>query len=157
MARGIVFVVFLLPVIASIVFGSLVMAEVLKEPNRELKFWEFEPSGVSIASSDMIKISGIQKQYSTTSPIEIKISVEDPIFDCGDLYITIFDISSSPNQIVSQSGFFEQCFNQNNSILPINDDFYEIIDTPGNYQIVIEMSDKQQKKTIYSSAKFSVK
>jgi len=155
--RGIVYVVFLLPVVASIVFGSLVMAEVLKEPNRELKFWEFEPPGVSIASSNMIKISGIQKQYSTTSPIEIKISVEDPIFDCGDLYITIFDIGSSSNQIVSQRGFFEQCFNQNNSILPINDDFSEIIDTPGNYQIVIEMNDKQQKKTIYSSAKFSVK
>ena len=157
MVRGTVFVVFLLPVISSIIFGSLVMAEVLKEPNRELKFWEFEPSGISIVSSDVIKISGIEKQYSTTSPIEIKISVEDPIFDCGDLYITIFDISSSPNQIVSQSGFFEQCFNQNNSTLPINDDFYEIIDTPGNYQNVIEMSDKQQKKTIYSSAKFSVK
>ena len=157
MVRGTVFVVFLLPVISSIIFGSLVMAEVLKEPNRELKFWEFEPSGISIVSSDVIKISGIEKQYSTTSPIEIKISVEDPIFDCGDLYITIFDISSSPNQIVSQNGFFEQCFNQNNSTLPINDDFYEIIDTPGNYQIVIEMSDKQQKKTIYSSAKFSVK
>ncbi len=106
MARGTVYVVVLLPVIVSIVFGSVVMEEVLKEPDRELKFWEFEPSGINIASSDMIKISGIQKQYSTTSPIEIKILVEDPIFDCGDLYITIFDISSSSNQIVSQSVFF---------------------------------------------------
>lgn len=155
--RGVVFVVFLLPVIFSIIFGTLVMAEVLKEPERELKMWQFKSSGTQIVSSEAIKILKIQKQYSTTTPIEIEVTIDDPVFDCGDLYITIFDVGSTSKEVVSQSGFFDQCFERNNSRLPIDDEFSEIIDTPGKYEIMIEINDKNQKKNIASSAKFTVK
>jgi len=155
-SRGIVYVVFLLPIIASIIFGSLVLIEVLKQPDRELKMWQFKSSDSHIVSDALITILGIQNHYSTTSPIEIQAIIDDRNFDCGDLYITIFDLTHSSKQVVSQNAFFDQCFDRNNSILPVDDKFSEIIDTPGNYEIVLEMIDKSQKKTISSNAKFMV-
>ena len=53
--------------------------------------------------------------------------------------ITIFDLNSSPKQSLTQSGFFEQCFGKNNLLLPINDEFSETIDIPGQYEIQIEL------------------
>ena len=53
---GAVYVVFLLPVIVSIIFGSLVMAEILKEPERKLNFWQFKSSDSHDVSSDSIRI-----------------------------------------------------------------------------------------------------
>jgi len=154
---GTVYVVFLLPVIVSIIFGSLVMAEVLKEPERELDIWQLKSSDSHDVSSDSIKILGLESEYSTNSEIKIQVTMDDRIFDCGDLYITINNIDQIQKKVVTQSGFFGQCFDRNNSILPVDDKFSEIIETPGNYEVLIEIVDKHNKKTISSSAEFTVK
>ena len=153
--RGIVYVVFLLPIISSIVFGSLVLNGILiEEPERKLNMWQF---GSGFASSSDIEIIGLEKEYSTSQPVEITVQINNSIFDCGDLYITIFDKKSSSKEAVTQGGFFQQCFTTNNSILPVNDEFSEVVKVPGNYEIVIQMIDKNGENNISSSAKFTVK
>ncbi len=138
----------------------MVLGEVLKEPDRKLDLWPFEGSdgffkGPEI-STVAIKIIGLEEQYSKSKPIEITVSVIDPIFDCGDLYITIYDIAKSPKEVVTQSGFFKQCYNKNNLMMPIGDEFSETIDQPGQYEIEAEINDIDFKKTLTSSMKFIV-
>jgi len=151
------FVVFLLPVILSLLFGTLVMAEVLKDPERELNMMQFDFSGVSEVSSDSLAIIGLEKEYSTSEPIKIQVSVTDSDFDCGDLYITIYDASLSSKPSVTQSGFFGQCFERNNSLLPVDDEFSEVIDVQGKYEIQIELIDKHGQKNISIKEIFVVK
>jgi hypothetical protein len=155
-ARGIVLAVFVIPVILSLIFGTIVMAEVLQEPDRELNMLRFVSSEGHITSSNSITILGLEKEYSTSSPVKIQVTVEDRTFDCGDLYITIYNIDTAKEQVVTQSGFFGQCFDRNNSILPVDDEFSQIIDSKGTYKVVISVIDKQQKETISTSAKFKV-
>ena len=153
---GILFVVFILPITLSVIFGSLVMAEVLKDPERELGILQSESSDLSVISTQ-VKILGLERVYSTNVEVNIQVSIDDPVFDCGDLYVTIYDISKSLKKVVTQSGFFHQCFDKNNSVLPVDDEFLQTIESPGNYEIVIEMFDKQNKKTTSTSAEFTVK
>ena len=155
--RSIAFVVFILPVIFSLFLGTFVMAEVLKDPSRDLNVLQFEFSEFKSFQTESLKISGLANEYSKSESIEIKVSVTDPIFDCGDLYITIFDLNSAPKQAVTQSGFFEQCYGKNNLLLPIDDEFSETIDTAGQYEIQIEMKDKSYQRTITASEKFRVR
>ncbi len=136
-----VFLVFGLPVIFSIIFGSVVLNDILQEPNRELNMWPMSFSETS-SQDAIIEIIGLSNQYSTSEPVEIKIKVNDSSFDCGDLYVTIY---SSGKNVVTQGGYFEQCFEEGNNLLPIGDTFSEIIDTPGSYEIVAEMVSKELK------------
>lgn len=132
------------------------MAEVLKEPERELSTLQSESSDLTVISTQ-VKILGLERVYSTNVEVNIQVSINDPVFDCGDLYVTIYDISKTSKKVVTQSGFFHQCFDNNNSILPVDDEFSQIIESPGNYEIVIEIFDKQNKKTTSTSAEFRVK
>jgi len=153
MASKRIFVVFVLPVIFSLVFGAAVMGDILQKPGRELNMWPMSASeGFSIQNSS-IEILGLSKQYSTSVPIEIQIKVGDSSFDCGDLYVTIY---SSTNDVITQGSFFEQCFEKGNNIIPINDKFSKIIDAPGSYEIVAEMVSKQLK-SISTKGAFTVK
>ena len=158
--RNIALIVFLFPVVISIFFGTMVLGEILKEPNRELDMWPFEENGRFfediVISSSAIKIIGLEEQYSNSKPIEITVSVIDPIFDCGDLYITIYDTTKNPKEVVTQSGFFGQCYNKNNLMMPIDDEFSETIDTPGQYEIEAEINNIDFKKTLTTSMKFIV-
>ena len=151
-----IFVVFLLPAIISIFFGAVVLAEVLKDPDRELNMWQFGTGGVVI-QSDVLKITGLKKQYSVSESVTIEVSMKDPFFDCGDLYITIYDLSKTPQEVITQSGFFDQCFVRNNSFMPMDDEFSEQIDAPGEYELLVHMNDKHYKKTVRLSEKFLVK
>ena len=155
--RSAVYVFFLFPVVISIFFGTMVLGEVLKEPERNLDLWPFKSSGSVTVQTGAMKINGLQESYSVSKPIEITVSVSDPIFDCGDLYITIYDISKTPNEVVTQSGFFGQCYAKNNLVMPIDDKFSETVDTLGQYQIVTEINDKGFKKTLTASEEFIVK
>jgi hypothetical protein len=150
--RGVLYAVFVLPVIFSVVFGSFVMGDVLQEPDRELNMWRIGEYGDSHDQS--IQLVGLAKQYSTSSPVKIQVSITDVYFDCGELYVTIY---SSDKNVVTQSGFLDQCFAKNGAHLPLNDEFSEIIATPGQYELVAEMKDKAQKETISTSGKFTVK
>ena len=154
MASKRVFIVFVLPVILSIIIGSAVLSDVLQKPGRELNMWPMSNSeGVSTHCSP-IEIIGLSKQYSTTEPVEIQVKVDDSSFNCGDLYITIY--SSGTSDVISQGGFFEQCFESGTNIIPVGDDFSKVIDTPGSYDIVTEMVSKQLKN-ISTKGTFTVK
>jgi len=154
--RGVYFV-FLIPAVASIFFGGLVLGEVLKKPERELNMMPFDFSDKFVGSTGAMTIIGLQKEYSNSKPIEISVSVLDSLFDCGDLYITIFDVSKVPKEVVTQSGFFDQCYEKNDLKMPIDDDFSELIDIPGEYEIVSEIHDKTYQKSLTVSERFIVK
>ena len=151
MARSVLYAVFLLPVIFSIIFGATVMADVLQKSDRELNMW---PTTNNRINDKSIEIIGLAKQYSVSSPVKVMVNVNDKFYDCGDLYITIYN---SNKEVVTQSGFLEQCFNLSNKSMPIEDDFSQVIDSPGQYEIVAEIKDKTQKDSILTSEKFTVK
>jgi len=152
MATSLVYVVFVLPIVLSIAFGTVVMADVLQSPDRELNMWPMGNSEI-MKNDDDISIIGLENQYSISSPVQIQVKVDDSQFDCGDLYVTVY----SGKHIVTQSGFLKQCFDENNALLPVDDDFSEIIDKPGQYDLVVKMTDQNQKSTITTSGKFTIK
>ena len=135
MASSKVIIVFVLPVIFSIIFGSAVMADTLQKPDRELNMWPMTFSGHSSHDSD-IEIIGLENQYSVSEPVQIQVKINDSSFSCGDLYITIYTSGSS--DVVTQGGFFNQCV-KNGNLLPNNDNFSKIIDSPGSYKIVADV------------------
>jgi len=149
-----IFVVFVLPIIFSLVFGSAVMADILQKPNRELNLWPISSSEGFSSYDAQIEIIGLSKQYSTSEPIEIQVKIDDASFDCGDLYVTIY--STGKRGVITQSGFFEQCFEKGSKILPVGDKFSKVIDTPGSYEIVVEMVSKKLMN-ISASGTFTVK
>ena len=157
MATKRVFVVFVLPVIFSIIFGSAVMYGILEKPDRELNMWRISPTeGISTHSNNesKIQIIGLSSEYSTSDPVEIQVNVMDSSFSCGDIYITIH--SSNTNEVITQNGFFSQCFNAENGILPISDEFSKVIDTAGSYKITADMISKDLEN-ISTSEVFTVK
>ena len=149
-----VLVVFVLPVIFSLIFGSAVMADILQKPDRELNMWPISSSESVPYDIATIEIVGLSKQYSTSEPIEIQVKIDDSSFNCGDLYVTIYSIEK--NDVINQSGFFEQCFEKGSKILPVGDEFSKVIDTPGSYKIVVEMVSKKLMN-ISTSGIFTVK
>ena len=153
MASKKIFLVFVLPVIFSVLFGSAVMADILEKPGRELNMWPMSYSEGSVSHSAPIEIIGLSSQYSTSSPVEIQVKISDSSFDCGDLYVTIF---SSGKEVVTQGGFFEQCFEPGNKLLPIDDEFSKVIDSSGSYEITAQMVSKDLKN-ISITEKFTVK
>ena len=153
MATRLVYVVFILPIVLSIAFGSVVMADILQSSDRELNMWRVGSTN-TIIDDKSIQIIGLEKQYLASTPIEIQVNVDDPFFDCGDLYVVIY---SGKNTVITQSGFFKQCFDKNNVLLPIDDEFSEIIDAPGQYELVVKMNDQNQKSSITASGKFTIK
>lgn len=147
--RGVLYTVFLLPVIFSAIFGTMVMADVLQKPDRELNMWRFGDNKHAVP----IEIVGLESQYSTSQPISLTVKVLDPMFDCGDLYVTIYH----DEQVVSQQGFFNQCFDQANPILPVDQSFSEKIAIAGTYTAFVEFVDKSQQNRLVASATFTVK
>ena len=135
MASSKVIIVFVLPVIFSIIFGSAVMADTLQKPDRELNMWPMTFSGHSSHDSD-VEIIGLENQYSVSEPVQIQVKINDSSFSCGDLYITIY--ASGSSDVVTQGGFFNQCV-KNGNLLPNNDNFSKIIDSPGSYKIVADI------------------
>jgi len=154
LARGVTYVVYVLPVVFSVIFGLIVMVDILQDPGRELNLMRFgEIEG--ILHNDSIEIIGLKNQYSSSEPVQIQVIVDDSSFTCGDLYVTIY--GDNGENAVTQSGYFEQCFDADNRFLPINERFSEIVDKAGNYEIVAEFLDRNQKNSITTSEKFTVK
>ena len=146
------FVVFILPIIFSVIVGSIVMADTLQKPDRELNMWPMSHSETSHGSS--IQIIDLSSQYSVSESIEIKVKITDFSFNCGDLYITIYN--SEKSNVITQGAFFEQCFNSESNLLPINDKFSKVINTPGSYDLVVDMISKDLSN-ISTSGTFTVK
>lgn len=155
MATKTIFLVFLLPVAFSFAFGGIVLAEFLQESQRELNMMQFDSSEFGIMSEKSAEILGLKSQYSTSDPVSVQISVTDDDFDCGNLYITIYH--SVTKEVITQTGFFDQCFAQSGAVLPVGDKFSELVDQPGDYEIMIDLSDESQNDSIIVKGKFSVK
>ncbi|MCA9827815.1 MAG: hypothetical protein KC444_05410 [Nitrosopumilus sp.] len=150
MASKRVFIVFVLPVILSIIIGVAVLSGILQNFDRELNIWHM--SSDTASNSSTIQIIGLSKQYSTSEPIEIQVKINDSSFRCGDLYVTIY---SSGSDVITQGGFFQQCFDEN-GLLPISDSFSKVIEVPGPYKIVAEMVSKDMKN-ISTKGMFTIK
>ena len=149
--------VFVFPVVISIAFGVSVLSDVLGQPDRHLNMWQFVNTKQPPQTGDKdIIIQNLLNSYSTSIPVSITVGINDTTFDCGDLYITIYDIDTSPKQVTAQNGYFSQCFVANNSSLPVDDTFSQIIEKPGNYEIVTEMKDKNNQNTKTVTAHFKV-
>ena len=146
-------IVFVLPVIFSIVFGSVVMADILQKPDRELNMWPMSFSDGSSSHNSSLKIIGLSNQYLASEPIEVQVKVTDSSFNCGDLYITIY--TSGNNDVVTQGGFFNQCV-KNGDLFPINDKFSKIITVPGSYQITVDIV-SSDLSNISTSGTFTIK
>jgi len=153
MATKRVFIVFVLPVIFSLVFGAVVLSDILQKPDRQLNLWPMSSGGLSSYGSP-IEIIGLSKQYSTSQPIEIQVKINDSSFNCGDLYITIY--SSGKSDVITQGGFFTQCFENESRIIPVGDKFSKVIDSPGSYDLVTEMV-SNELTTISAKGTFTVK
>jgi hypothetical protein len=154
LAKGVTYVVYVLPVVFSLIFGSVVMADILQEPGRELNLLRVGSIGGNF-HDDSLKIIGLETQYSISEPIQIQVFVEEQSFSCGDLYITIYTFGKE--NAVTQSGYFKQCFDDSNQFLPIEEQFSEIIDIPGRYELVVDMLDADQENSITTSGEFTVK
>ena len=129
------------------------MADILQKPDRELNMWPMSSHG-SIDHDSSIQIIGLSNDYSVSEPIEIQVKISDSSYSCGDLYITIYPAGKS--DAVAQAGFFDQCFENGGNLLPIDDNFSKIINTPGSYQMVADMV-SQDLLNISTNGLFTIK
>ena len=154
--RKIVYLVFVFPIIMSFIFGGYVLSDVLGQPDRQLNMMQFNFPMPSAQQGDKdIRLVNFAESYSILTPPSFSVRVNDTSFDCGDLYLTIYDLDASPKQVVAQNAYFSQCFVSSNSTMPINDMFAPSIKS-GHYQITAEMMDKSNQKNINVTANFKV-
>ena len=155
--KKIAYLVFVFPVIASLIFGGLVLSNVLGQPDRQLNMWQFKVATETGQQGDKeIRLLNLENSYPVSTSLRFNVMVNDTAFDCGDLYMTIYDPNTSPKQVIVQHAYFSQCFVQGNSTLPIQDTFSPVIDKAGLYQIVAEMKDKTNQNSIRVQANFRV-
>jgi hypothetical protein len=147
------FIVYILPIILSVSLGAVVMAEALNDPERELNMWQFGSTTITSQQGEELTIIGLEKVYSISDSIQFEIKVNDSDFDCGDLYITIFD----GDQVITQSGFMKQCFMQQNQKIPLGDKYSETVTVLGEYKILIEIFDQNYKDSLSYVANITVK
>ena len=153
----IAYLVFVFPVLVSIVFGGYVLSDVLGQPDRQLNMWQFKFKTEPSQEGDQdIRILNLLNSYTTSTPLDLTVKVNNTAFDCGDLYITVYDLNTSPKQVIVQNAYFSQCFVENNSALPINDVFSHVVDKPGSYEAEAEMKDKTNQNSIRVTADFRV-
>ena len=147
MVKSSAFVIYILPIVLSVSLGTAVMAETLNSSDRELNFLQFGGEAY-IRTTDEISFDGFNSEIAQNSNLEFGLKVSNPDYNCGDLYITIYEISTSEKQIFTQSGYLKQCFIQNNNILPVGESYSELISKPGSYEIHIEIFNDKYSDSI---------
>ena len=148
MAKYSTFIIYLLPIVLSVSLGTAVMAETLSDSERELNFLQFGGEGYISSSKTDIQLIGFSSEIIQNSNLEFSITFSNSDFNCGDLYITIYDVSTSEKQVLTQSGYLKQCFIQNNNILPVGESYSELISKPGLYEIYVEIFDEKYSKNM---------
>ena len=133
------------------------MAETLGSPDRELNFLQFGDDSYIASSSSGISLIGFNPEIIQNSNLEFSIKLSTPDFNCGDLYITIYDITTSEKKVLTQSGYLKQCFIQNNNVLPVGENYSELISEPGTYEIYIEIYDEKYSQNISMTQTLRVK
>lgn len=151
MARRVAYLVFLIPVVISIPIAAYVLYDIVQQPGRAISMM---PNAELARSDSAIRFVGIESAYLVNDPLNIEAEISNPIFDCGDVYITVYDSNNKP---VSQNAFFDQCFSSNQSIVPVDGQFSESVGKAGTYQIVLEILDANQQYTESASAVIDVK
>ena len=162
MASKMVFIVFVLPAMFSIIFGSAVMADILQKPDRELDMWPISREGKAashenkpVTAGSPLQILGLSKHYSVSAPDEVEIKVTDSSFGCGDSYAVLYPVGES--HVVNQGGFLKQCLDGGErDILPTGAELSKITDYLGYYKVEAEMV-SIQLKTVSISETFTVK
>ena len=133
------------------------MAETLSSSDRELNFLQFgDGKSHSSSSTHGLSLIGLNSEIAQNSNLEFTINFSDSDFNCGDLYITIYDVTSG-KQVLTQSGYLKQCFVQNNDLLPVDDTFSELITPPGTYEIHIELFNEKYSESVSITETFRVK
>ena len=133
------------------------MAETLSNPDRELNFLQFgDGKSHSSSSTHGLGLIGLNSEIAQNSNLEFSINFSDSDFNCGDLYITIYDLTSE-KEVLTQSGYLKQCFIQNNDILPVDDTFSELIKKPGTYEIHIEIFNEKYSDSVSMTETLRVK
>ena len=150
------FVIYVLPIVLSVSLGTAVMAETLNNPDRELNFLQFGGDDHSQASDDGISLIGLNTEIAQNSNLEFSIIFTNSAFNCGDLYITIYDVTSG-KQVLTQSGYLKQCFVQNNNMLPVDDTYSELISKSGTYEIHIEIFNEKYSQSVSMTETLRVK
>jgi len=156
MATKSVFAVYVLPVICSVALASFVMVDALESPDRELNMLQFGGPGGEFTFSSSLIFVGLTDEYLSSDTINFQIKVSDKSFDCGDVYITIYNVGVSPKEVITQSGYFKQCYVDNNKNLPVGENFSESLES-GKYEIIVELYDENYKRNLITSAKIIVK
>ena len=151
------FVIYVLPIVLSVSLGTAVMAETLSNPDRELNFLQFGGEGYVSSSKSSISLVGFNDEIIQNSNLEFSIKFSNSDFDCGDLYVTIYDISTSEKEVLTQSGYLKQCFIQNDDLLPVGENYSELISKPGTYEIYVEIFNENYSKTINMTKTLRVK
>ena len=149
------FVIYVLPIVLSVSLGTAVMAETLSSSDRELNFLQFGGESYSI-TKDEINLVGLNTELKQNSNLEFSINFSNSDFNCGDLYITIYDITSE-KQVLTQSGYLKQCFIQNNNSLPVDETYSELLSKSGIYEIHIEIFDQKYSKSVSMTETLRVK
>ena len=140
--RGIAILV--IPIIFSFVYGGAVLGSALQGQRGE----------ISTTSQGSIEIINLQGQYASTEKVGAEISITDPAFNCGDLYITVYDISGGQKKAAKQGAFFDQCYGQTGT-LPLDEKFSEKF-APGQYVLEAQLFDKDGNKFLSTTQKFNV-
>ena len=133
------------------------MAETLNSSERELNFLQLDGDGHTSSSKNTINLIGFNNEISQNSNLEFSIKFSDSDFNCGDLYITIYDLSTSEKQVLTQSGYLKQCFIQNDNTLPVNEIYSELISKSGTYEINVEIFNQKYTESISMTETLRVK
>lgn len=147
-ASGVTIAVFVIPIVFSFVYGGTVLSLSLQGQDREFDFGKTQ-------HTTSIQIIALQNEYSSSDSIEAQVSVSDPAFSCGDLYMTIYDVSSPQRKAVKQGAFFDQCYDSS-GMLPVNEKFSEKVDS-GRYLLEVQLFDQNGDKFLTASQKFTVR
>ena len=150
MAKGSAYVVFVLPVIFTVVFSTAVLAGALDTMDRELNMW---PGGghVSSPSGGEIVISGLHDEYGQSDTIEFQAIVAEHRYDCGTLFVRMYN---SVGDLVEERIYESQCFVAESLPLPL-EGFSTTADAPGSYTVTVTMSAGEDR--LLASAVFTVK
>ena len=151
------FLIYILPIVLSVSLGTAVMAETLTSSDRELNFLQFGDEGYTSSSKNVINLVGFNDELLQNSNLEFSIKLSNSDFNCGDLYMTIYDVSNSVKEVLTQSGYLKQCFIQNNNILPVGENYSELIPESGIYEIHIEIFNEKYSKNISTTETLRVK
>ena len=141
-ARGIAILV--IPIIFSFVYGGAVLGSALQG----------QRGVIDTVSQGSIEIMNLQSQYAISDRVGAEISVTDSAFNCGDLYITVYDMSGGQKKAAKQGAFFDQCYGQT-GMLPLDEKFSEKF-ASGQYLLEAQLFDKNGDKFLSATQKFSV-